>query len=205
MKRKHCLHRWRSALCWGLVCLTVPLLSHAGKLYKWVDQNGNVTYQDQPPPGEATVIQDDSTTAASAVSGAAANAAQQTAAEANPVTLFSVPICNTCDLVRMVLEQNKVPFEEKNADRSVEVQQEMEAKAGQLSVPLLIIGEKVITGFNGSEIMQELKTAGYNVVQRRGAQQAAGAGEEESDLGQPKPETGDVQESEAPGTQSTNY
>ncbi len=205
MKRKHCLHRWRSAVCWGLLCLMVPLLSHAGKLYKWVDQNGNVTYQDQPPPGEATVIQDDSPTAASPDSGTAANATQQTAAEAKPVTLFSVPICNTCDLVRMVLEQNKVPFEEKNADRSVEVQQELEAKAGQLTVPILIIGEKVLTGFNSPEIMHELKTAGYTLVQRQGAQKAAGAGEGESDLGQPQLEPGDVQESQTPGTQSTNY
>ncbi len=205
MKRKHCLHRWRSAVCWGLVCLTVPLLSHAGKLYKWVDEDGKVTYQDQPPLGEATVIRDDSTTAASPASGTAANTAQQTAVEANPVTLFSVPICNTCDLVRMVLEQNKVPFEEKNADRSVEVQKEMQDKAGQLTVPILIIGEKVLTGFNGPELIQELKTAGYTLVQRRGAQQAAGASAEESDAGQPELEPGDVQESKAPGTQSTNY
>lgn len=205
MKRKHCLHKWRSAVCWGLVCLTVPLFSHAGKLYKWVDQDGNVTYQDQPPPGEATVIQDDSATAASPASGAAADTAQQTAAETNPVTLYSVPICNTCDLVRMVLEQNKVPFEEKNADRSADVQQEMEAKAGQLTVPILIIGEKVLTGFNSPEIMQELKTAGYAVAQRRGVQQAAGEGEEEADADTPELEPNDVEGSEAPGSQATNY
>jgi glutaredoxin len=185
--------------------LTVPLLSHAGKLYKWVDPNGNVTYQDQPPPGEATVIQDDTTTAASADSQTAADRAQQAAAEANPVTLYSVPICSTCDLVRMVLEQNKVPFEEKNADRSPEVQQEMEAKAGQLTVPILIVGEKVLTGFNVQEIMQDLKTAGYALAPRRGPQQTAGANEDESGVGQPESEPDDVQESDAPGTPSTNY
>jgi glutaredoxin-like protein NrdH len=192
-------------VCWGLVCLTVPLLSHAGKLYKWVDQDGNVTYQDQQPPGEATVIQDDTTTTASPASGTAADTAQQNAVEANPVTLFSVPICSTCDLVRMVLEQNKVPFEEKNADRSVEVQQEMEAKAGQLTVPILIIGEEVLPGFNGPAILQALKTAGYSLVQRPGTQQTAGAGEEESDVEQPELESGNAPESEVSGTQSTNY
>lgn len=205
MKRKHCLHRWRSAVCWGIVCLTVPLLGHAGKLYKWVDQDGNVTYQDQPPPGEATVIQDDSTTSASPDSGTTAETTQQTVAEANPVTLFSVPVCNTCDLVRMVLEQNQVPFEEKNADRSVEVQQELEAKAGQLTVPILVIGEKVLAGFNVPEIMQELKTAGYSLAQRRGVQPDAGASQEESDAGQPELEPGDVQEPEAPDTESATY
>lgn len=201
MKRKQCLHRWRSAVCWGLMCLTMPLVSDAGKLYKWVDQDGNVTYQDQPPPGEATVIEDDSATAAST----AFDAAQQSAAEANPVTLYSVPICSTCDLVRMVLEQNKVPFEEKNADRSVDVQQELEAKAGQLTVPILIIGEKVLTGFNVPEIAQELKTAGYTLAQQRAAPQAADAGEGESNLEQSELEPGDVQESGAPDTESTNY
>ncbi len=199
MKRKHCLRIWRSAVWWAMVCLTVPLLSHAGKLYKWEDPDGNVTYQDQPPPGEATVIQDDTLDATSPASGAAANSAQQSAAEANPVTLYSVPICNTCDLVRMVLELNKVPFQEKNADRSQEVQQELEAKAGQLTVPILVIGEKVLTGFNRPEIMQELQIAGYTLAQPRGVQPTPGTDEEQADAGEPEPESGDIQE----GTQAT--
>jgi len=28
----------------------------AGKLYKWVDDEGNISYQDQPPPTDANVL-----------------------------------------------------------------------------------------------------------------------------------------------------
>jgi len=33
-------------------------LTHAVKLYKWVDEQGNVTYQDQPPPANATEVEE---------------------------------------------------------------------------------------------------------------------------------------------------
>ncbi len=33
-------------------------LTHAVKLYKWVDEQGNVTYQDQPPPANASEVEE---------------------------------------------------------------------------------------------------------------------------------------------------
>jgi hypothetical protein len=33
-------------------------LSHAVKLYKWVDEQGNVTYQDRPPPANASAVEE---------------------------------------------------------------------------------------------------------------------------------------------------
>jgi len=35
----------------------VPL-THAVKLYKWVDEQGNVTYQDRPPPANASAVEE---------------------------------------------------------------------------------------------------------------------------------------------------
>lgn len=35
----------------------VPL-AHATKLYKWVDEQGNVTYQDRPPPANASEVEE---------------------------------------------------------------------------------------------------------------------------------------------------
>ncbi len=33
-------------------------LTHAVKLYKWVDERGNVTYQDRPPPANASEVEE---------------------------------------------------------------------------------------------------------------------------------------------------
>ncbi len=203
MKQKHELHRWLSAAMWGLLCLTIPWSAHAGKLYKWVDKDGNVTYQDQEPPVEAVVLQDDSSPRSAAAS--AGDGAQQGAAETNPVTLYSVPMCDTCDLVRMVLELNSIPFEEKNADRSVEVQDELQAKAGQLTVPTLIIGEQVLSGFSGPEIRQGLEAAGYTLAERGGPPQTAGASAEETQLDQSEPNFDTEPEPGADDTQTSNY
>ncbi|MFQ5754789.1 MAG: DUF4124 domain-containing protein [Acidiferrobacterales bacterium] len=41
-----------------IVLGATPLAVHAVKLYKWVDKNGHVTYQDKPPPPEADVVKE---------------------------------------------------------------------------------------------------------------------------------------------------
>lgn len=33
-------------------------LTHAVKMYKWVDEQGNVTYQDRPPPANASKVEE---------------------------------------------------------------------------------------------------------------------------------------------------
>jgi len=41
----------KSSIAIGIL-LAIPLLASAQTMYKWVDQNGRVTYSDQPPVGE---------------------------------------------------------------------------------------------------------------------------------------------------------
>ncbi len=195
MKRQERFLAWSIAVLLAAAGSTVPFLSHAGKLYKWVDKDGSVTYQDQPPPGEATVLPGGSDD----VSETAGDDATQQAAGNQPVTLFSVPVCESCDLVRMVLEQNQIPFDEKNVQGNVATQKELEAKAGQLTVPVLVIGETTLTGFSISEIHRELASAGYPLAQRRGLQQ----GDQSPSTDQSGPE--ELSESEAPTSESRIY
>ena len=41
-----------------IVLGATPLAVHAVKLYKWVDEAGNVTYQDKPPPPGTDVVKE---------------------------------------------------------------------------------------------------------------------------------------------------
>lgn len=126
--------------------------AHAQNLYKWVDQDGNVTYQDQPPPGgDADVYAKDPDFAADEGSTAA------------PVAFFTIPVCDACDLVRNLLDKHDVPYTEKNANDDLRVQDELMELAGQLSVPLLVIGDELFYGYSAQNIRSGLEDAGYSL------------------------------------------
>lgn len=124
-------------------------------LYKWVDEDGNITYQDSPPPGasdEAKPYAEDAEVAAERSDAAGPDVS---------VTLYTVPICDACDLVRNLLEKNGIPFEEKDAGSSVSVQNELMELAGQLSVPMLAIGDGLVSGYSSNAINTALSSAGF--------------------------------------------
>lgn len=132
--------------------------THAQNLYKWVDEQGNVSYQDQPPPGADGSVE---AYGQDAEFAEAEKDPRTIAAETYPVILFSIPICDACDLVRNMLRKNSVPFTEKDVNDNPPVQDELMNLAGQLSVPALAIGKTVIYGYNSVAIQEELTSAGY--------------------------------------------
>lgn len=163
-----------------LICtaMTVLLLT-AGPavaqdtLYKWVDEDGNVSYQDQPPPGQVDGVQtlDRSLRSSAATSG-----------EALPdidITLYAISECDACDLLRKLLEDRALPYTEKDAGQDPAVQAELRELAGVLSVPVLLIGDEVLTGYNRELILNELEEAGFPTA--TGTAPARAAGDESGD------------------------
>ncbi len=134
--------------------------AHAVKLYKWVDERGNVSYQDRPPPeGIGKFEEKTLREGRGAVSG---NPALAEAAARSPVTLYMVPECSPCDMARAYLKQRGVPFSEINVShKNPQAQQEMVKKIGQLSVPTITVGSKVMQGYVESLLAGELDQAGY--------------------------------------------
>jgi glutaredoxin len=146
----------------GVILLAAS--AQAQDLYKWVDEDGNVTYQDSPPPGDAGAAKP----FAEDAEVAAEIAAEKDALPDVPVTLYSVPVCEACDLVRNMLQKYGVPFDEKDASDNVAVQKKVKEIAGQLTVPVLAVGDSVVTGYSSSSITAELTSAGFTPV-REGA------------------------------------
>lgn len=126
-----------------------------GKLYKWVDEDGNVTYQDQPPPGDNGQVE----TMNEPVPDAAEAPVQPDVA----VVLYAIDVCEACDLVRDLLRERGIPFQEKNAESGPEVQAELKKVAGSLSVPILTIDDQVLRGYNRDLILNELEEAGFSM------------------------------------------
>lgn len=147
----------------------------AQSLYKWIDEDGNVTYQDSPPPNgsnfEEQVYSDleDSTDSEGDFSDESddldsADSDQQSLneiADEHPVSFYSVESCDSCDLVRLFLENNGIPFAEKDIRTNVTLQQELQSRSGGLQVPTVIVGDKVVDGYSKSALRDALEGKGY--------------------------------------------
>src|SRR5581483_11709785 len=146
------------------VWLTVAVLvlaaapAHAQKLYKWVDQDGRVSYHDQPPSDSGYRVEEKS------LRGERSTEASPDVTGKAPVVLYSAPKCGPCDLARQYLQKRRVPFTEKNVEGDRKLQDELIKQTGGLSVPTLTIGDKVMRGYLESLLEGELDAAGYPKV-----------------------------------------
>lgn len=129
------------------------------KLYKWVDHEGNVSYHDQPPPDgskyrvEERILKGEKTPSK--------KVADESDIPRAPVVVYMIPKCLSCDMARTYLQRRKVPFTEKNVEGNRVLIEELKKKAGSLSVPTILVGEKVMQGFLESLLAGELDAAGY--------------------------------------------
>lgn len=140
----------------GLLVLPVE----AARLYKWVDEYGNVSYQDKPPPeGQGKVTEKTLGEQRGASTG---DAAMDAAAAKAPITLYATAKCAQCDLARAFLKKRKLPFADIDVSGAhPEAQQEMKKKVGEIAVPTIMIGTKVMKGYLESLLEGELDAAGY--------------------------------------------
>lgn len=164
-----------------LLCAAMTALLAAGpaagddKMYKWVDEDGNVTYQDRPPPEESGEVQ---------AFGESPDTDQPAGLPDVALTLYSQEQCDACDRVRALLTERGLPFTEKNPEGDAEVQAELEELAGVVSVPVLVIGDRVLTGYNRDLILDELDEAGFPMgpagapAQARPEARSPGAGDQ---------------------------
>lgn len=138
-----------------LVLLCSLPLAHAGKLYKWIDKDGNVSYHDQPPSDGTYRVEEKNI----GLKGDARGADE--ASQKFPVVLYSAAKCGSCDAARIYLRNRGVPFTEKNVEGDRKLQDELIKQGGGLSVPTIMIGTKIMRGYLESLLEGELDQAGY--------------------------------------------
>ncbi len=132
--------------------------AQADKLYRWVGKDGSVSYQDRPPPADAGSVQEKDL---SPRSGASDTSEGTDVARKFPEVLYSVTKCSSCDEARAYLKKRHIPFSEKNVSTNLSLQKELVDKVGQLAVPTISVGSKVMNGYVQSLLAGELDQAGY--------------------------------------------
>jgi glutaredoxin-like YruB-family protein len=75
---------------------------------------------------------------------------------ADEVKVYSTSTCPWCRKVKEYLEKKGIEFTEYNVGEDREKLQEMISVSGQRGVPVVVVGEVVIVGFNQVKIDQAL-------------------------------------------------
>jgi glutaredoxin 3 len=64
------------------------------------------------------------------------------------VTIYSTPTCHYCNLAKEYFDENKVKYESFDVASNLEKRKEMMEKSGQLGVPVILVGDEVVIGFD---------------------------------------------------------
>ena len=73
------------------------------------------------------------------------------------IKVFSTPTCPWCHRAKDYLKEKGVEFEDINVAEDQKAAEEMVEKSGQRGVPVIIINDKVIVGFDQAAIDAEIE------------------------------------------------
>ncbi|RME32585.1 MAG: glutaredoxin family protein [Gammaproteobacteria bacterium] len=147
-----------AGLVFGLGLLIPAGGARAATVIECVDAEGRHSFQDHCPVGTREVRK--LRIGPERKKEPEAPDLEQLAAD-HPITLYAVPDCEACDLVRQYLRERNLPFTERDASSDVAVQTDLKALAGTLTVPVLSVDDKVIKGYNSQLLDVTLSQIGY--------------------------------------------
>lgn len=143
-----------------LVALLLGLGAQAAPLYKWIDENGRVSYHDRPPPEDSGYRVEKKSYSRQAP-GKAASAAYRRLTQQNPITVYLVPNCASCTLVTTYLSKHQLPFVEKDVNADAAAKDTLFKLSGAYVVPLVTIGDRIVKGYESQQLEAELKAVGF--------------------------------------------
>jgi glutaredoxin len=169
--------------------LASAAFSVGAQLYRWTDESGKIHFTDTPPPTSAKDVQKKS-----GVSSGGGAASQpfivQQAMRDYPVTLYTTEGCEACSEARKLLNARGVPFREVNVASEAQLK-ELNHAVGSNSVPAMLVGQGVLTGFEQGRYNRALDDAGYPragiLPPRSQAQPATEAPKPKADTAEPPP------------------
>ncbi len=72
------------------------------------------------------------------------------------VTIYSTPTCHFCQMAKEFFKANGVAYDEFDVAGNMEKRREMMEKSGQLGVPVIVIDNNVVVGFDKPRLSQLL-------------------------------------------------
>lgn len=72
------------------------------------------------------------------------------------VSIYSTPSCTYCSQAKEFFKANNVPFDEFNVAADQAKRTEMVTKTGQMGVPVIMVDDEVIIGFDRTRLIELL-------------------------------------------------
>jgi glutaredoxin-like YruB-family protein len=79
------------------------------------------------------------------------------------VTIYTTPTCHFCNLVKTFLDKFKVDYTAIDVASDASKRREMIEKSNQMGVPVVVIGEDVVVGFDEEKIKELLHLGEHNI------------------------------------------
>ena len=73
------------------------------------------------------------------------------------ITIYSTPTCHFCQMAKAYMKENNIPYTEYNVASDLERRKEMIDKSGQMGVPVIDVGGKIIVGFDEAQFAEAIK------------------------------------------------
>lgn len=161
----------RKMIVMGVLLIGAP--SAGAELYRWIDDNGVVTFKDTPPPatkkGRKVKVYADKDfdvpppNQPAPVKDSAGNRGK-TAAQPAPaarqrfsgtVEMYVTEWCGYCKQARAYMQRNGIPFAAYDIEKDAAAKQRHKELGGR-GVPLIIIGTNRISGFSPDSFEQAM-------------------------------------------------
>ena len=75
------------------------------------------------------------------------------------VTIYSTPTCHFCQMSKDFFKDKGIAYTEYNVAGDMEKRQEMIQKSGKMGVPVILVGDEVIVGFDQEKLVSSLGVA----------------------------------------------
>ncbi len=72
------------------------------------------------------------------------------------VTIYSTPSCHFCHMAKDFFKEKNIIYTEYDVASDLDKRKEMIEKSGQMGVPVIVIGDELIVGFNKPKVIQLL-------------------------------------------------
>ena len=139
----------------ALFVMTTLHTSDAATLYRWVDDKGVVHVSENLPEGKMDVAQ----TVVGEETGKGTKDEEKKNFRVRPgeVTIYTTPTCPWCHRTKAWMRDKKIRYKEVDITTDKKGLEEMVRISGQTGVPVIVVGDEIIVGFNEKRLNEIFK------------------------------------------------
>ncbi len=144
----------------NVLCLLILFLgnfaimpSTMAEIYKWVDADGNIQFSNTAPRGRAA---EEVKLEINSITIPRVNINPNSTATSRRVVIYTTDWCGYCKKAKKFMRKNKIVFTEYDIEKSARAKREYQSLNGR-GVPLIVVGDKTLSGFSPASLMALLK------------------------------------------------